>query len=43
MEWSINRTAREKPLHWVASAKRDYQAFPEEVQDDMDYESRGTQ
>ncbi|SFW37201.1 type II toxin-antitoxin system RelE/ParE family toxin [Nitrosovibrio sp. Nv17] len=27
----------EKPLHWVGSAKKDYQAFPAEVQDDMDY------
>jgi phage-related protein len=29
--------AREKPLHWVGSAKKDYQAFPGEVQDDMGY------
>lgn len=28
---------RDKPLHWVASAKRDYQAFPAEVQDDMGF------
>jgi phage-related protein len=28
---------REKPLHWVGSAKRDYQEFPREVQDDMGY------
>jgi phage-related protein len=28
---------REKPLHWVASAKKDYQTFPDEVQDDMGY------
>ncbi len=28
---------REKPLHWVASAKKDYQAFPAAVQDDMGY------
>ena len=28
---------REKPLHWVASAKKDYQAFPEDVQADMGY------
>lgn len=27
----------EKPLHWVASAKKDYQAFPEVVQSDMGY------
>lgn len=27
----------EKPLHWVGSAKKDYQAFPAEVQDDMGY------
>ena len=27
----------EKPLHWVGSAKRDYFAFPAEVQSDMGY------
>ena len=27
----------EKPLHWVGSAKRDYLAFPIEVQSDMGY------
>jgi phage-related protein len=27
----------EKPLHWVGSAKRDYLAFPVEVQSDMGY------
>jgi phage-related protein len=27
----------EKPLHWLASAKKDYQAFPEEVQSEMGY------
>jgi len=27
----------EKPLHWVASSKKDYQAFPAEVQSDMGY------
>ena len=26
-----------EPLHWIASAKRDYQAFPEEVQAEMGY------
>jgi len=30
-------TAREKPLHWVGSAKKDYLAFPGDVQDDMGY------
>ena len=30
-------TSREKPLHWVGSSKKDYQAFPTEVQDDMGY------
>ena len=30
-------TAREKPLHWVGSAKKDYQTFPLEVQHDMGY------
>lgn len=28
---------QEKPLHWVGSAKKDYQSFPSEVQDDMGY------
>ena len=28
---------KEKPLHWVGSAKKDYQSFPSEVQDDMGY------
>ena len=27
----------EKPLHWVASSKKDYLAFPPAVQDDMGY------
>ena len=29
--------SREKPLHCVASAKRDYLSFPIEVQDEMGY------
>jgi phage-related protein len=29
--------SQEKPLYWVASAKKDYQTFPDEVQDDMGY------
>ncbi len=29
--------SREKPLYWVASAKKDYQTFPIEVQNDMGY------
>ena len=29
--------SREKPLHWVASAKKDYLVFPAEVQDEMGY------
>ena len=37
MAWNVADIAREKPLHWVASAKKDYQAFPEEVQADMGY------
>lgn len=28
---------REKVLHWVGSAKRDYQDFPAEVQSEMGY------
>ena len=27
----------EKPLHWVASAKKDYQGFPDAVQAEMGY------
>ena len=30
-------TRWEKPLHWVASAKKDYQAFPAEVKNEMGY------
>ena len=33
----MRKTARERPLHWVGSAKKDYQAFPGDVQDDMGY------
>ena len=29
--------SREKPLHWIGSAKKDYLAFPEAVQGDMGY------
>src|SRR5476651_2305869 len=29
--------SREKPLHWVASAKKDYLSLPREVQDEMGY------
>lgn len=27
----------EKPLHWIGSAKKDYLAFPADVQSDMGY------
>lgn len=37
MDWIDSGMPREKPLHWVASAKKDYQAFPLEVQADMGY------
>lgn len=37
MVWTVPGTAREKPLHWVGSAKKDYQTFPQEVQADMGY------
>lgn len=37
MIWTASGIAREKPLHWVGSAKKDYHAFPEDVQDDMGY------
>ena len=33
----IPHLLREKPLHWVGSAKRDYLGFPIEVQSDMGY------
>jgi phage-related protein len=29
--------SREKPLHWVGSAKKDYQGFPGEVQSNMGF------
>ena len=29
--------SREKPLHWVASSKKDYLSFPDEVQDELGY------
>lgn len=32
-----DRPLRERPLHWVASAKKDYLAFLPEVQDDMGF------
>jgi len=31
------RFSSEKPLHWVASSKKDYLAFPTDVQEDMGY------
>ena len=37
MALNVPDIAREKPLHWVASAKKDYQTFPAEVQADMGY------
>ena len=37
MAFSPVPVAREKPLHWVGSSKKDYLAFPAEVQDDMGY------
>lgn len=30
-------TPRPKALHWVGSAKKDYQGFPSEVQSEMGY------
>ena len=29
--------SREKPLHWVSSAKKDFLAFPTDVQNEMGY------
>ena len=37
MALNVPEIAREKPLHWIASAKKDYQSFPSEVQADMGY------
>lgn len=37
MALNVPDIAREKPLHWIASAKKDYQSFPSEVQADMGY------
>ena len=37
VNWTSSGIAREKTLHWVASAKKDYHAFPDEVQADMGY------
>ena len=37
MDRGITRVARERLLYWVGSAKKDYQAFPAHVQDDMGY------
>lgn len=31
------RAARQRPLHWVASSKKDYQSFPDQVQSDMGF------
>ena len=28
---------REKPLHWIASSKKDYLSFPAAVQNEMGY------
>jgi len=33
----IAKPHRERPLHWVGSAKKDLLAFPEEVIDDFGY------
>jgi phage-related protein len=37
VSWLFLPAADEKPLHWLASAKKDYQGFPEEVQSEMGY------
>jgi len=39
MHWTAPSISREHPLplHWVASSKKDYQAFPQEIQADMGY------
>jgi len=33
----IPNISREKPLHWVSSAKKDYLSFPIEVQSEIGY------
>ena len=37
MALSIPGIPREKPLHWLGSAKKDYLAFPEDVQSEMGF------
>ena len=37
MNWLLPGLQREKPLNWVASAKKDYLGFPAEVQSEMGY------
>ena len=37
MTWNVTGVQLDKPVHWVALAKKDYQAFPEDVQADMGY------
>ena len=37
MKWLFPLLTCEKRLHWIASAKKDYQAFPEAIQSEMGY------
>ena len=37
MRLSLSGMPREKPLDWVGSAKKDFQAFPADVQAEMGY------
>ncbi len=37
MSLTLPGIPREKPLHWVASAKKEFQLFPPEVQAEMGY------
>ena len=37
MSQIVPNPSREKPLHWVASSKKDYLSFPAEVQGEMGY------
>ena len=39
MVGAVPSTQREEPLHWVASSKKAYQAFADQVKDDMGYAS----
>jgi phage-related protein len=37
VSWLFSLSRCEKPVYWVASAKKDYQAFPDMIQSEMGY------